>query len=276
MTYAGDAYVVGTTSVPGNRGITKLTDGTTLTVTYGTSTANRVDNTGTLTDFGSGFSNPHALIQLFGGGELLFGDTSRLHLVSADTGNLISEFGPTDARATFLSQLANSEIWAGEYQGTSLRRFNPDGTELTSLSHPAFADKISVPLQLANGNVLVLCHGPVPGNGRLVFFDLAGQPINLTQAPAGMTLNDDGSITHADIVGPHEALQLPNRQILIASYWAGKIVRLNEDGSYVDTLVLSSCTGNGCDGAPSGLALDHDGSLLVTTGSNQVRRVTFQ
>jgi hypothetical protein len=76
--------------------------------------------------------------------------------------------------------------------------------------------------------------------------------------------------------GQHELIQLPNGQILIADFWTDKIIRLNEDGSLVDILTFGTgCTGNDCPYAPSGMILDKNGRLLVSTGSNQVRVVTF-
>jgi hypothetical protein len=92
-----------------------------------------------------------------------------------------------------------------------------------------------------------------------------------------MTLNADGSITHPDLAGPVNMIQLPNRDLLVAGWNVTKLIRLHSDGSYIDSTVLGSgCRTNGCPYAAYSVTLDHKGRILMGMGDNQVRVAQFQ
>ncbi len=276
MIYTGAAYKVGSTSVPGNRGIIRSGAGTTFSVSYAKANFHRTLSNGSYGKIGSGLSNPHGIIQLFDK-NIMVGDIKRPRVFTT-AGAFVKDFGPTSFKGIYPTQMSNGEIWSAVYQSPTIQRLSPAGKVLGTLTHAAFVELVSQVVQLADGNVLVSCHGKnYPGKpGRLVWLGKDLKPVKFNTAPAGMTLNSDGSISHKDIGGQHELLQLPNGLILVASFWTDKLVRLKPTGEYVDTLTLGSgCLGNGCAYAPSGMFLDTKGQLVFTTGSNAVRVLTF-
>ena len=276
LSYSGAAFKLGSTSVPGNRGILQSGAGTVYSVSYAKGNFHRTLATGSHGTIGSGLSNPHGIIQLHDG-NLMVGDIKRPR-VFTQAGALVKDFGPTSFRGLYPTQMSNGEIWAAEYQKATVLRLSHDGKALGTITHAAFAELVSQVLQLADGSVLISCHGKTyPSKpGRLVWLAKDHKPVIFPTAPAGMTKNSDGSLSHKDISGQHELIQLPNSMVLVASFWTGKIVRLKPTGEYVDSLTLGTgCSGNGCAYAPSGMMLDKLGRLIVTTGSNAVRVVTF-
>ena len=276
MTYTGAAYKVGTTHVTGNRGIVRTGAGDTFSVSYSTGYFHRTLSSGAYAKIGSGLSNPHGIIQLFNK-NIMVGDIKRPRVFTT-AGAFVTDFGPTTLKGLYPTQMSNGEIWSAQWSGTTVQRFSSSGTLLGTISHPAFVELVSQVVQLANGNVLISCHGKTyPGKpGRLVWFDKDLKPITFAIAPSGMTLNSDGSLSHKEISGQHELIQLPNRLILVAGFWTSKFVRLKPTGEYVDSVTLGSgCSGNGCAHAPSGMFLDSKGQVVFTTGSGATRVMTF-
>ncbi len=276
MIYKAALYQRGATKVPGNRGILQTGAGAIYSATYGQSTFHRTLSSGTYSKVGSGLSNPHGLIQLFDK-NLMVGDVKRPRVFTT-AGAFVKDFGPVGLYGIYLTQMTSGEVWVTTYLKKNVARLSPGGTQLGVITHPAFTENVNHVVQLADGNILFSIHGTVyPGKpGRLVWFTKDHKPITFTSAPAGMTLNSDGSLSHKDIVGQHEVLQLPNGMILVASYWASKLVRLKADGAFVDSLALTTgCVGNGCAHAPSGMFLDTKGQLVFTTGGNSAKVVTF-
>ena len=276
MIYKGAAYKRGSTSVPGNRGILQAGDGTTYSVSYAKPNFHRTLSSGSYGKIGSGLSNPHGLIQLFDK-NLMVGDVKRPRVFTT-AGTLVKDFGPSGLYGIYPSQMPNGEVWITQYLKKNVMRLSPTGTQLGILNHAAFKENVNNVVQLADGNILFSIHGTVyPGKpGRLVWFTKDRKPLIFATAPAGMTKNSDGSLSHKDIIGQHDALQLPNGMILIAGFWSSKLVRLKADGTYVDSLSLGSgCAGNGCQYAPSGMFLDTKGQVVFTTGANVARVVTF-
>ena len=276
MTYTGAAHKVGTTSVQGNRGILRTGAGTTFSVSYSKANFHRTLASGTHSQIGSGLSNPHGIIQLFDK-NIMVGDIKRPRVFTT-AGALVTDFGPSTLKGLYPTQMSNGEIWSAQWSGTTVQRLSSTGTLLGTISHAAFVEYVSQVVQLADGNVLISCHGKnYPGKpGRFVWFTKALKPITFSSAPAGMILNSDGSLSHKDVSGQHELIQLPNGLILVAGFWTNRFVRLKPTGEYVDSLILGSgCSGNGCAHSPSGMFLDTKGQLVFTTGSNAVRVLTF-
>ncbi len=276
LTYTGTVLTAGGTSVPGNRGIVQLGDGTLLTANYQSGSLNKIAPDGTLTAFGSGLTLPHFITPLFDKTLLIGGVVGTRY----NYGGILQKSGNWGQTLCFM-QSASGLVWVGYTSPGKFDLLQPDLTTLaTTVTNPSIAAKgAGAPTQLANGNYVVSNVGnsyPTPYGGSLLFLKPDLTPLTFTQPPTGMTLNADGTISHPDLSGQHESIQLPNRQILIADFWTNKIIRLNEDGSFVDELTLGTgCAGNGCQYAPSGMILDRDGLLLVSTGSNQVRVITF-
>ena len=277
MSYKATLYKQGSATVlAGNRGILQTAAGDTFTVSYGASNFHRYAIAGAHTYVGSGLSNPHGILQLFDK-TLMVGDIKRPRVFST-AGALVKDFGPSGFASLYPTQMASGEVWAPTYNKATVERLSPTGTKLGTITHPAFAELVSGVLQLADGNVLISCHGKTyPGKpGRLVLLGKDSKPITLTAAPAGMTLNSDGSFSHKELSGQHELLQLPNGLVLVAGFWTSRVVRLKASGAYVDSLLLGSgCAGNGCAHAPSGMFLDKQGRVVFTTGANKVRVLSF-
>ena len=275
MTYTGTVLTIGSTNVPGNRGMVLLADGALLTATVQSASLNKIAPGGTLTVFGSGLTSPHGITPLF----------DKTFLIGGVGGKIFNSAGiiqksVNSGQGVYFTQSASGLVWAGF---TSPGRFNlllPDlATVITTVTHPSMANGAGLSVQLSNGNFVISNIGnsyPTSYGGSLLFLNPDLTPLTFTQPPAGMTLNADGTISHHDLSGQHELIQLPNGQILIADFWTNKIIRLNEDGSFVDELTLGTgCAGGNCPFAPSGMILDKNGRLLVSTGSNQVRVITF-
>jgi len=283
MTYTGTMLNIGGTDVPGNRGLVQLANGDLITATYQAGSLSKISTDGALTPFGSGLDTAHGITQLYDK-TLLVGDgwVQKCHIFNTD-GVLqrIVNVGP----CFYFTQDASGLIWAPLYSpdngASQIKLLQPDlTTVVNTITHPSMANGATYAvLQLANGNFVVSNHGmpyPTPSGGSLLFFKPDLTPLTFNQPPTGMTLNADGTLSHPDLTGQHGLIQLPNRQILIADFSTDKIIRLNEDGSFVDELTLGTgCSGNGCESAPSGMILDKNGRLLVSTGSNQVRVITF-
>jgi hypothetical protein len=272
MTLQAGYFKVGSTTIKGNRGIIQLANGAVYSLKYATSAAMQVSSTGTYATFGSGLSNPHGILQLFNK-NILIGDHGKVARIFTPANVFVSLFGQV---ASWPTQMASGEVWTGA--GTELWRMDLSGKLLSKVTHASFHEGVTLVIQLADGRYLASFHGKVYPSvpGRVIFLDSSGTPMVPTKAPAGMTLTSNGSFYHKDFSGQHEVIQLPNEMILIASYWTDKLVRLNKDGSYVDSLTLGTgCAGNGCGYAPSGLMLTKDGKLVMTTGNNTTRVVTF-
>ena len=145
---------------------------------------------------------------------------------------------------------------------------NPDGTVAGTISDPTFtAASLYSAVQLADGTVVI------GGSGFIKFFEPDLTPKVFSSAPSGMTLNPDGSLSRLPEMSGTSGtlLQLPNGQILFSDSASATIVRLNADGSYVDTFTFPSNYVY-----PRGMTVDHGGRLLVPMGNtHQVRVVTF-
>lgn len=275
ISYSATPLTIAGTALPGNRDVLPLADGSIITASYHNSTIHKISATGMLTGYGSGLDNPHGLIQIFGG-SVLIGDGSRAS-VWTPNGTLVSKLLGTISSASYLSQMSTGEIWYFGNGENRVVRVNSDGALIDTITDPALVCQDSGSIaQLAAGGYVVVCNNFGAG-GRLIFLNSDRTVHKFAQAPAGMTLNADGSITHPDLAGPLEVIQLPNGDLLVAGCDVPKLIRLHSDGSYIDSTVLGSgCSNNGCPSSAFSVTLDHRGRILMGMGDNQVRVAQFQ
>jgi len=258
--------------LPGNREVLPLADGSIISASWDSTSIHQISATGMLTSYGSGLSNSHGLIQMFDG-NVLIGEGSPS--VWTPNGTLVRKLSSAISSAFLLSQMSTGEVWLAGLGENRVVRRNPDGTLIDTINDPALVcQSVGSTTQLATGGYVVVCNH---SGGNLFFLNPDRTMHKFAQAPAGMTLSADGSITHPDLAGPIDMIQLPNGDLLIAGWVVPKLIRLHSDGPYIDSTVLGSgCGNNGCQFAAFSVTLDHTGRILMGMGDNQVRVAQFQ
>ena len=255
--------------VTADQDVTELADGSLLTSTayswccYGSDTWVRYYTVGNAGIGASALPSPQGIIELFDQRILVGG--SGIYLVSK-TGSSPAQINGSSAY--YPIQLASGKILLPANSVNEIILLNPDGTVAGTVSDPTFtATSLYTAVQLADGAIVI------GGGGLIKYFEPDLTPRAFASAPSGMTLNPDGSLSRLpEMSGTSGMLvQLPNGQILFSDTASTTIVRLNADGSYVDTFTLPSNYAY-----PRGMTVDHHGRLLVPVGNtHQVRVVTF-
>ena len=213
------------------------------------------------------YSDGWGMVELFDG-RILVGGTSQ-----------VATFAPMGgAQQTLIttaslwpSQTLSGRILVPSRSVNEVLQLNPDGASIANTSDASFlVGNVDSTIQLADGAIIVGIQGN-NSNSRLAYFERDMSPRVFSEAPAGMILNPDGSTTRSDMIGVGSLLQLPNGQVLVANPGSNTILRLNPDGSYIDTVTLPAGWSS-----PTGMTLDHHGRLLVALDSTaQIHVVTF-
>lgn len=254
--------------VAADQDVTEFADGSLLTSTAygwwgGSDTLVRYYAVGDAGIGASALPSPQGILELFDQRILVGG--SGIYLVSK-TGSSPAQINASNA--AFPIQLTSGKILLPANSVNEIILLNPDGTVANTISDPAFtADSLYTAVQLADGAIVI------GGSGMIKYFEQDLTPRIFASAPSGMTLNSDGSLSRLpEMSGSDNMLiQLPNGQILVSYGASNTLVRLNADGSYVDTFTFPSNYLY-----PRGITVDHRGRLLVPMGSaHQVRVVTF-
>lgn len=266
--YSNTTLALNGTVVPGNRDVILLGDGSLLTSTAEWDYLNRVTPDGTVTHFGGQITGAVGLSQLYDK-DILVGLGNSIYN-SGKTFSLEGSFQASVDSPTYIFTLAPSgELWAPRMGTALIDLYLPDLiTVSNTLSHTTASPYVPSVLALASGNFIVTNEPVGSTPASLSFLRPDRSQIVFTQAPNGMVLNPDGTISRPDLVVPLSLLQLPNGQVLISDAYTNKIFRINEDGSFAEALTLPGYV-------PYGMALDRQGRLLVTTNANTLQVITF-